>query len=198
MDLTFVSTNPGKFREVAALLAPFGVRARWSRSALPELQSDRLETVARAKLAAVPGRVRRVLVEDSGLFLGAFPGFPGVYSAPVHALLGPGPLLELVDGRDRSAAFRTVAALRWDGEVRLFHGEVRGRLARRPRGANGFGFDPIFIPGGERRTFAEMRAEEKDAISHRAQAIRRAGRWIRRRASLRAGAAAHRSGPEQM
>ncbi len=181
MDVTFVSTNRGKFREVADLLAPYGVNVRWSRRALPELQADRLETVARAKLAAVPASLPRVLVEDSGLFLDGLGGFPGVYSAPIHALWGFGPILELLARRPRGAAFRTVAALRWGRTTRLFHGEVRGRIARRPRGHHGFGFDPIFIPEGESRTFAQMTAEEKDAISHRGQALRRAGAWMRGR-----------------
>ncbi len=198
MDVAFVSTNEGKFREVASLLAPFGVRVRWSPRTLPELQADRLATVARAKLAAVPASSRRVLVEDSGLFLEAFPGFPGVYSAPVYALLGFGPILRLLRGRTRAAAFRTVAALRWDGTVRLFYGEVRGRIALGPRGAHGFGYDPIFLPEGAARTFAEMGPAEKDAISHRGQAIRRAGAWMRRRAGPRARAVARRSDREQM
>lgn len=180
MDLTFVTSNPGKLREVRAVLRPYGIAVRWSRRRLPELQSDSLEKVVRGKLRAVPAGSGRVLVEDSGLFIDALGGFPGVYSAHILALWGFGPILELLRSRPRGASFRTVAALRWGSSVRLFRGEVRGTIARAARGRHGFGFDPIFEPEGERRTFAEMSPEEKDALSHRGRAMARLGRSLAR------------------
>jgi len=180
-DVTFVSTNPGKFREVRELLAPFGVSTRWDRRTLPEPQADTLEEVVAAKLAAVHGQRGYVLVEDSGLFVPSLGGFPGVYSAHFLKIWKFDPLLELLRRRDRRAFFRTVAGLRRGSKHWTFVGEVPGRIAARPKGENGFGYDPIFIPEGYRRTFGELPLETKNALSHRAQAVRQVGEFLRSR-----------------
>ena len=177
-DLTFVSTNPGKVREVRGLLAPFGVRVRWKRRALPEPQADTLEEVVAAKLSAVRDLPGFVLVEDSGLFVPSLHGFPGVYSAHFLKVWKFGPLLELLERRDRSAFFRTVAGLQRGRRRWTFVGEVAGSIARRPRGRNGFGYDPIFIPSGFTRTFAEISEAQKNALSHRARAVVQVGQML--------------------
>jgi XTP/dITP diphosphohydrolase len=142
------------------------------------LQADDLPEVARAKAAAVR-RVRGwVLVEDAGLFVPSLGGFPGVYSAHFLKLWGFGPLLELLRRRHRAAEFRSVAVLRRGSEVRLFVGRVTGAIARRPAGRGGFGFDPIFIPRGYDRTFAELPASTKNALSHRARSMGQVGRYL--------------------
>ena len=113
-----------------------------------------------------------MLVEDSGLFIEALGGFPGVYSAYVLRTLGPSRLLRLLGVRERRAHFVTVFGYAPSrGRVQLFRGEVHGRLADRPRGRHGFGFDPIFVPDGLDRTFAEMELAEKDRRSHRGRAL---------------------------
>jgi XTP/dITP diphosphohydrolase len=178
MDLLFVSTNGGKFREVRAILADYGVRVRWSRRALPEVQSDRLESVVEAKLAAAAELGPRVLVEDSGLFIPSLGGFPGVYSAYTLDTIGLPGVLRLVQGRDRTAVFRTVAGLSVGARQWTRTGESRGRLAGRPRGSNGFGYDPIFIPEGESRTFGQLDPAEKNRRSHRAHAIHKIGQLL--------------------
>jgi len=180
-DLTFVSTNPGKFREVRSLLAPFGVRVRWRRRTLPEPQVDTLEEVVAAKLEAVRDLSGFVLVEDSGLFVPSLNGFPGVYSAHFLRTWKFGPLLELLKRRDRSAYFETVAGLRNGRRRWTFSGRVVGSIAPRPRGKNGFGYDPIFVPKGGRRTFAEISTEEKNALSHRARAVVQVGQLLSKR-----------------
>lgn len=177
-DLTFVSTNPGKFREVRGLLAPFGVRVRWRCRTLPEPQADTLEEVVAAKLAAVRDIPGYVLVEDSGLFIPSLNGFPGVYSAHFLKTWKFGPLLELLKHRDRSAYFRTVAGLQRGRRRWTFVGEVAGSIASRPKGENGFGYDPIFVPRGDRRTFAELPTAEKNALSHRARAVVQVGQML--------------------
>jgi XTP/dITP diphosphohydrolase len=174
-DVTFVSTNPGKVREVRELLAPYGIRTRWRRRVLPEPQADTLEEVVLAKLAAVRDISGYVLVEDSGLFIPSLKGFPGVYSAHFLKSWKFGPILELLEHRSRRAYFRTVAGLQRGNRRWTSIGEVRGRIAERPRGRKGFGYDPIFIPEGERRTFGEISPEEKNMNSHRARAIRQVG-----------------------
>jgi XTP/dITP diphosphohydrolase len=178
MDVRFVTSNEGKFREVRALLAPFGIRTVRVRRTLPEPQADGLARVVRAKLEALPPHRTPTIVEDSGLFIHALNGFPGVYSAHVYRIWGFGPLLELLRRRPRRAVFRTVAGVRRDGETRLFTGECDGRIALRAKGSGGFGFDPIFVPGGMGRTFAELPPSEKNLRSHRARAFRKVGRYL--------------------
>lgn len=180
-DVTFVSTNPGKFREVRDLLAPCGVRTRWRRRVLPEPQADTLEEVVAAKLAAVRDVPGYVLVEDSGLFIPSLHGFPGVYSAHFLKIWKFGPILELLEQRNRRAYFRTVAGVARGNRRWMFVGEVRGSIADRPRGHRGFGYDPIFVPTGGTRTFGEIAPEEKNRQSHRARAIRQVGQLLRER-----------------
>lgn len=173
--VTFVSTNPGKADEVRSVLRPYGVEVRWRRRVLPEPQAESLEEVVRAKLDATRGIPGTVLVEDSGLFIPSLRGFPGIYSAHFLRVWGFDPILELLRHRGRRAYFRAVAGLRHGSHEELFAGMVRGRIASRPAGTNGFGYDPIFIPTGWDRTFAEAPSQEKNAVSHRARALRKAG-----------------------
>ena len=179
IDVTFVSTNRGKFREVRDVLRPYGIRVRWERRSLPEPQVDRLEDVAASKLDAVREVPGTVLVEDSGLFIPSLHGFPGVYSAHFLRVWKFGPIFELLRHRRRDAHFRAVVGLRTGMQRRLFTGQVDGRIARRAAGRGGFGYDPIFVPRGWSRTFAEGTADEKNAISHRARALRRVGEYLR-------------------
>jgi XTP/dITP diphosphohydrolase len=177
-DVTFVSTSRDKYREVMDVLRPFGLRVRWKRRELPEPQADDLEGVVTAKLDAVGDIPGYVLVEDSGLFIPSLHGFPGVYSAHFLRVWKFEPILELLRRRPRAAYFRTVAGLKNGRQRWTFAGLVTGRIARRPAGRGGFGYDPIFVPDGWKQTFAEGTAEEKNAISHRARAIRQAGELI--------------------
>jgi len=185
VDVAFVSTNPGKFREAREALRPYGVRLRWARRTLTEPQSDDLAEVARAKAAAVRGFRGYVLVEDSGLFVPSLHGFPGVYSAHFLRIWGFPPLLELLRHRPRAAVFRCVAVLRRGRTSRTFVGEVEGSIARRPSGRHGFGYDPVFVPRGYPTTFAELSLSTKNAISHRARAMAKVGEFLRREARRR-------------
>jgi XTP/dITP diphosphohydrolase len=165
-----VTTNDGKFREVAAALAPRPVEQL--RRTYPEIQADTLEEVVLHALGDLDPELGDVIVDDSGLFVDALSGFPGVYSAHAFKTLGCEGILTLLEGRDaREATFRTCLGLRVAGEEHVVKGECRGRITRAPRGEGGFGFDPIFRPEGHRRTFAEMTVEEKNAVSHRGRAL---------------------------
>lgn len=174
-EVTFVSSNPGKVREVRQLLAPFGIRTRWTRRVLPEPQAETLEAVVDSKLSAVRDLPGTVIVEDSGLFIPALKGFPGVYSAHFLKTWKFGLILELLERRDRRAFFRTVAGVRRGSRRSFFRGEVWGSIARTPAGRHGFGYDPIFIPAGWDQTLGEASSEEKNTISHRARAFRKVG-----------------------
>jgi XTP/dITP diphosphohydrolase len=113
--------------------------------------------------------------EDAGLFVDALSGFPGVYSRYVFSTLGCDGILRLlqdVPEAQRGARFRAVVAyVDPQRNVHLVRGEARGRIERAPRGDKGFGFDPIFVPDGERRTFAQMTPAEKGGVSHRGRAL---------------------------
>jgi XTP/dITP diphosphohydrolase len=178
IDVTFVSSNPAKFREVREVLRPYGLRVRWTRRELPEIQADDLADVVVGKLDAVKDIPGYVLVEDSGLFIPSLRGFPGVYSAHFLRIWKFGPILELLQHRERAAYFRTVAGLQHGRKRWSFVGEVRGKIAKSPAGSGGFGYDPIFVPNGWVRTFAEGTAAEKNAISHRARAVRQVGEQL--------------------
>ncbi|MCI4326783.1 MAG: non-canonical purine NTP pyrophosphatase [Thermoplasmata archaeon] len=179
MDVTFVTSNPGKLAEVRRIFRPYGIQVGWSQQELPEPQAERLEDVVRAKLAAAARAGSGVVVEDSGMFVRALGGFPGVYSRYVLDTIGLDGVLRLAHGRSRAVQFRAVAGYR-RGRTELYAtGTVQGTLATRPRGANGLGYDPIFVPTGERRTFAQMDPAAKDARSHRGRAMRSLARKIR-------------------
>jgi len=183
--VTFVSRNAGKVPEVRSVLRPYGVQVRWRRKEFTEPQADGLEEVVTEKLRSVGALRGYILVEDSGLFIPSLHGFPGVYSAHFLEIWGFGPILELLRRRPRAAYFRAVAGLRRGRKQWTFVGEVHGTIARRPAGPNGFGYDPIFIPDGWQRTFAQVPSNEKDAISHRARAMQQVGEFLARRAGVR-------------
>ncbi len=120
------------------------------------------------------------LADDSGLVVDALNGAPGVHSARYAGddatdVDNLSHLLRSMDGiadQRRGARFECVLCLaRTDGRVKNYHGTVEGRIDRAPRGENGFGYDPVFVPAGETRTFAEMAGAEKDAMSHRGRAL---------------------------
>jgi XTP/dITP diphosphohydrolase len=176
--LRLVTSNPGKYREIRAIFAARGLPLGWDRRTLPEPQADDLETVVRTKLAALPADGTTWVVDDSGLFLSALGGFPGVYSAYALDTIGLVGVLRLLHRRPRQAVFRTIAGVRRRGTVRLFRGEVTGRISAAPRGHHGFGYDPLFIPTGRHRTFGETPLAEKNRVSHRARAMDLAAAYI--------------------
>ncbi|SBW08900.1 dITP/XTP pyrophosphatase [uncultured Alphaproteobacteria bacterium] len=182
VKLVIASHNPGKVREIGELLAPHRVDVvSAGELGLPEPEEtgETFADNARLKaLAAAEGAGLPALADDSGLCVVALDGAPGIYSARwagpnkdfAHAMERVRVALD--DTPDREAYFVCVLALAWpDGHVETFEGRVYGRLVFPPRGDRGFGYDPIFEPVGETRTFGEMDAAEKHAMSHRAQAF---------------------------
>ncbi len=182
-ELCFITRKREKFEEAKRILAEQGISLCMLEADLTEVQSDRLEDIAKA--SAREGAVRfgvPVVVEDAGLFIKALGGFPGPYSAFVFRTIGNKGILKLMKNvRNREAEFRSaVAFCRPEEEVVCFLGVVRGRIAEQMRGRFGFGYDPIFIPEeGDGRTFGEMTMEEKNALSHRGRAFRRFAAWFK-------------------
>ncbi|ASJ13461.1 XTP/dITP diphosphatase [Thermococcus thioreducens] len=180
MRLAFITSNPGKVEEAKKYFEPLGVEVYQLRMEYPEIQADSLEEVA---LFGLEWLARKIdgpfFLDDSGLFIDALGGFPGVYSAYVYRTLGIGGILKLMDGlEDRNAHFRSVIAY-WDGEAHIFTGRVDGEITTSPRGSGGFGFDPIFRPRGFNITFAEMTTEQKNVISHRGRALKAFADWLK-------------------
>lgn len=167
----FVTSNAGKCAEMRELLTGFDLRQK--NVPYPEIQAEDLETVARFGLQWLQDTVEApFMLEDAGLFIDALHGFPGVYSAYVFGTLGNRGILRLLEGvENRRAVFQSVIGL-YDGEMHVFTGACAGSVAREERGDQGFGYDPLFIPEGSTRTFAQMTPAEKNARSHRGRAAR--------------------------
>jgi len=182
--LVIASHNQGKVREIADLLAPFGVEiVSAGELGLDEpeetggsfIENAELKARAAAEASGLPA-----LADDSGLAVNALDGAPGIYSA---RWAGPEKDFTLAMERvheameqalDRGARFVCALSLAWpDGHVESFEGTVSGTLIWPPRGTKGFGYDPMFIPKGHDLTFGEMEPEAKHAISHRADAFKK-------------------------
>ncbi len=180
--LVIASHNAGKLREIADLVAPFGVDAISAGAlGLPEPAETGASFQANAELkarAAAEAAGLPALADDSGLVVPALGGAPGIHSArwagPERDFARAMARVEseLGDGDDRSAHFVCALALAWpDGHCETFEGRVGGALIWPPRGSRGFGYDPVFLPAGESLTFGEMAPARKHAMSHRARAF---------------------------
>lgn len=190
--LVIASHNQGKVREIRDLLAPYGIEpVSAGELGLPEPEETGTTFAENALLkarASMEGSGIVALADDSGLCVDALGGAPGVYTADWAERQGfeggpgrdwymamgkvEGKLAALGPDVDRGAYFICTLALAWpDGETALFEGRVLGTLTWPPRGTMGFGYDPVFVPLGRNRTFAEISPEEKHAISHRADAF---------------------------
>ena len=180
IKLFLVTRNKHKFEEAKILLEEFGVDLEMAGIDKLEIQSHKLEDIAwRAAIHAYATLRKPVVVDDSGLFIKALNGFPGPYSSYVFKTLGLEGILRLLEGvNDRRACFKTAVAAIIPPVDIVVTGSVCGYITRTPRGAGGFGFDPIFVPEGEDRTFAEMSLREKNRYSHRARAFRELGRRL--------------------
>ena len=186
--LVVASHNPGKIREIGELIRAFGVEAI-SAGTLGVSEPDETETTfagnARLKaLHSANATGLAALSDDSGLEVEALHGAPGIYSA---RWAGPTKDFKLAmakvhhDCTERKAwtatgpraNFTAALCVAWpDGTTRVFEGKVYGRLVWPPRGAKGFGYDPMFLADGETETFGEMEPDKKHAISHRARAFK--------------------------
>lgn len=166
----FVTSSQEKVVEAERIL---GMPLTRENLDLPEIQSLQLEKVVEKKaqmaydmLGHIP-----VIVEDTALFIECWKGLPGTLIRWFEDTVGPAGICLMLDRfPDRRARAQTIVAA-YDGALRLFSGEVRGQIATSPRGSHGFGWDQIFLPDGETRTFAEMAPDEKDQLSMRMKAF---------------------------
>ncbi len=168
LPLVFVTSRAEKAREAERL----GFAVERLDLDLPEPQAlDPSEIVEAKARTAYRLLSRPVLVEDSGLAIEAWGGFPGALVKWVERSAGVEALARMLDSfPDRSAVASCAIAYCDGAEVVSARGEIRGTIAAAPRGGGGFGWDVIFVPEGGDRTFAEMSADEKDRVSHRRRA----------------------------
>jgi len=191
LRLVTASANPDKVAEIAAILGA-DVELLSRPASLGEVVEDADTLIGNARLKAVAVAAAAgagAVADDTGLEVAALAGAPGVWSARyagehatyadnVAKLLAELERVGAGDPEERAARFRTVALVRWpDGREVAAEGVVEGHIATAPRGTNGFGYDPVFVPADDdgspgSRTFAEMDAATKHAVSHRGRAFR--------------------------
>ena len=183
MKIVFATNNPNKLKEIKALM-PLGIdilslKEIGCNEEIPETGIT-LEANAFQKAYYIKEHYGYdCFADDTGLEIEALFGAPGVYSA---RYTGPERnaeanmekiLNELKGNINRKAQFRTAIALILNGEEQLFEGMVEGNISEARQGKKGFGYDPIFLPENEQRSFAQMSMSEKGAISHRGRAVRK-------------------------
>tara|TARA_B100001029_G_scaffold174484_1_gene174646 strand:- start:721 stop:1275 length:555 start_codon:yes stop_codon:yes gene_type:complete len=176
VELQIITSNNGKIREFKEILGNSKYVPVQNNIDYPEIQSSSLEEVVDFGLTWLQEKTKPpFVIDDSGVFIDNFNGFPGVYTRYIYDTIGLKGVLSQMEGvENRACTFRCVLGLVTEsGEKQKFVGECDGILINELRGDGGFGYDPIFIPEGFDKTFAELTSEEKNSISHRGIAMRK-------------------------
>ena len=178
MRIFFVTSNRGKYSEAAEKLQIRGMDLVQKNIGYPEIQADTSEDVVKFGLQTIKLK-SPFIIEDSGLFVKALNDFPGVYSSFVYHTIGCDGILKLMKGvKEREAMFVSVIGLKFKNKEKIFKGECSGKISEEILGKGGFGYDPLFIPEGEKKTFAEMSIEEKNRYSHRGKAVEKLAAYL--------------------
>lgn len=175
--IIFITGNEHKLREAKQIL---GIDIVSKNIDLREVQDVDLEKVVEDKLKHGYEVLRQpVMVEDTGLFFNALNGFPGALIKFLIQRAGREGIIKVLEGfDDKTATAKCAIGFTENGrDLKVFIGEVKGKIVS-PRGESGFGWDPIFQPEGYSKTFAEMSADEKNAISHRFKALEKFKQFI--------------------
>jgi XTP/dITP diphosphohydrolase len=190
MTLVFASNNENKIKEIRSLLGDsfdlLSLKDINMNEEIPEEESQ-IEGNALAKARYIFNATgMNVFADDTGLEISALNGMPGVHSARFagenkDSSANIDKVLSLLsDKESRAARFKTVIALVLDKKEYLFEGTVSGTILKARRGTSGFGYDPVFLPDGKNKTFAEMDLSEKNSISHRARAFEKLKEFLLR------------------
>ena len=169
-ELYFVTSNEGKIKE-AKMILDFPIKA--VKADLIEIQSLDLEEIVRDKAQRAFALVQKpLIVDDVGLYVEAWNGFPGPFVKQLRDSVGNLGFLKMMENETNRRVIAKAAVGFHDGkEIHTFTGEVKGQLALEPRGEGGWGWDPIFIPEFSDKTYAEMTPEGKNSVSHRRAAL---------------------------
>jgi XTP/dITP diphosphohydrolase len=178
-SIVLVTQNKHKLAELTPLFKEYDLPFETTDLEKLEIRSDNVEEIAEAAARyAYMTLGRPVVLDDTGFFVSALKDFPGAYAAFVLKSIGYEGILKLLEGvENRTARFVTAVGFCDGTHLRTFVGEMRGSISQRPSGSEGFGYDPIFIPDGFTKTYAELSFEEKISISHRSKAFRTFLEW---------------------
>jgi len=187
IKLVFVTSNKHKIKEANEILGKWNIELVGSSIAKIEIQDDCIERISKyAAIQAYNIIKKPLIVEDSGLFIKALNGFPGPYSSYVYRKIGNDGVLKLMKNiDDRRAYFKASLTCVCGQYVKMFNGIVHGSISEEPRGKEGFGFDPIFVPEGYDKTMAELGEHIKNTLSHRYRAFTQLAEWVSKQKPLK-------------
>ena len=177
-ELFFASSNEHKFQEAERILANLGVKINLFKTTLEEIQSNNLNDIAEKKAINAYDLIQKpVIIEDDGLFINTLNGFPGPYSSYVYDTIGNKGIMDLLENsKVRDAKFVSIIAYcDSDCDVKLFESSIPGKISSIIE-KGGWGYDPIFIPDGESKTYANV--SDKDKFSHRSAALTKFSNWF--------------------
>lgn len=173
-ELFFVSSNRHKFDEAKKILDSFKINLKFFKHELQEVQSDSIKTISQHKARLAFQKLKSsVIVEDDSLEIDSLKGFPGPYSSYVFKTIGNNGILKLVK-KNRKAKFRSTITFCDKNLVKSFDGMVLGNISKTRKG-NGWGYDPVFVPKNNSKTFAEIK--NKNELSHRFKALQKFAKW---------------------
>ena len=176
-ELFFASSNENKFQEAERILTNLGVKVNFSKTTLEEIQSSSLSEIAEQKAISAYELIQKpVIIEDDGLFIDSLNGFPGPYSSYVYDTIGNKGIMNLLENSEfKDAKFVSIIAyLGGSDGVKLFESSIPGKISSVIE-KGGWGYDPIFIPDGESKTYANV--SDKDKLSHRAASLKKFSSW---------------------
>lgn len=175
-DVFFASSNVHKYEEAEKILSEFGIKLDFYQTNLVEIQDDSLSKIALQKALDAYDKCKKpVIIEDDGLFIDSLSGFPGPFSSYVFKTIGNNGILKLVED-NRGAKFRAVIAYcDSNKKPKLFEYSISGKISKNLQG-KGWGYDPIFIPEKQNKTYAEL--AEKNKISHRYESLKKFADWF--------------------
>ena len=177
-ELFFASSNEHKFQEAERILANLGMQINLFKTTLEEIQSNNMNDIAEKKAINAYDLIQKpVIIEDDGLFINALDGFPGPYSSYVYDTIGNKGIMNLLENSEiRDAKFVSIIAYcDNDYGVKLFESSIPGKISSVIE-KGGWGYDPIFIPDGESKTYANV--SDKDKFSHRSAALTKFSNWF--------------------
>jgi XTP/dITP diphosphohydrolase len=176
--ILFATSNPHKLKEANGVGKGYGIEFEQLKAPYPELRDEDVGKVAEDGAKHVYDSAKKPLVvDDTGLYINALNGFPGPYSAYVFKKIACPGILRLMNGLENRGAVFVSAVGYCDGnELKVFRGECKGTIIGEMRGPQVFGYDPIFLPDGETKTFAEDPVA-KDNVSHRRKSFEAFCKW---------------------